>query len=661
MAFLSSIYLWLIPLSTLPLLIHLFYNRKYHLIEFSSIKFLKDLEIDSMKRIHIIELLLLLIRTLIILFLILMLSRPVFKSESFESYFKSTKSLYCVIALDDSFSMTRSDKSIYLRDLFSDKIEAIVKTLPSKAHLSIMKISNERIIFNGLKEEYSSNVLVGKMGQGNTDFSYFINHIQSKNIDFNKEIHILSDLQDYPFLNIPDESFNEWNLFVHEMNYIQNNLSITSVDIKNDIIALNRELQIDVEIQNNGIESAKNGLLVLNIDNLNVGQQQIALEPGESSIFSFFTVLTSPGIHMSNINLIYDNYSADNTYLFDLNIPENINIGLLGYSNDDFLFINNSLKAFNNNYKNLTITYPNQILSNENYLIDNDATFIFGYNYIEENNLESSLLESVENGSSIYIFPSSNERLDDINPDFFDFISMDVSKINFKEYSMKNHVEISSENIVNPDLINIFGDNTYVNLYKFFSFPGNKKSNILINGTSIWNSYPISNGSVDVLGFIPRLEWTNFPIQAQFLSWVDYCITRNQDNLDAAYEIGEQFNGSGEDYTIILPDLRKYEYRGVGDDLFKFNLRGRYLIEKRGESREIIVNPYSKELYFNRISNQKLIELFPNISIFNLNEKNYDKIEKARIGIELWKYFLYLVIILILIEMVISNQFFRRN
>ena len=70
MGFLSSIYLWLIPLSTLPLLIHLFYNRKYHLVEFSTIKFLKDLEIDSMKRIHIIEWLLLLIRTLIILFLI---------------------------------------------------------------------------------------------------------------------------------------------------------------------------------------------------------------------------------------------------------------------------------------------------------------------------------------------------------------------------------------------------------------------------------------------------------------------------------------------------------------------------------------------------------------------------------------------------------------
>ena len=44
--------------------------------------------------------------------------------------------------------------------------------------------------------------------------------------------------------------------------------------------------------------------------------------------------------------------------------------------------------------------------------------------------------------------------------------------------------------------------------------------------------------------------------------------------------------------------------------------------------------------------------------------KNDDNLEEyirfSRVGVELWKYFLYLAIILIIIEMVISNQFFRR-
>ena len=82
MDFLSSFYLWLLPLSTLPLIIHLFFNRKYRTIEYSSIEFLKVLKVDSMKKIRIVEILLLILRTLIIIFIILMLSKPTIQKFS---------------------------------------------------------------------------------------------------------------------------------------------------------------------------------------------------------------------------------------------------------------------------------------------------------------------------------------------------------------------------------------------------------------------------------------------------------------------------------------------------------------------------------------------------------------------------------------------------
>ena len=204
MGFLSSIYLWLIPLATLPLLIHLFYNKKYHLIEFSSIKFLKDLEADSIKRAHILELILLIIRTLIIIFIILMLARPVIKNYSFESYLNNNEPIYCAIALDDSFSMTRINKTIYIKDIFLDKVNSIINTLPEKSQISIFKLSNQNLIFEGLKEEFSPQMLTGKMGQGSIDVFEFISYLKNQGIGINKEIHILSDLQDYSFKNIKE-------------------------------------------------------------------------------------------------------------------------------------------------------------------------------------------------------------------------------------------------------------------------------------------------------------------------------------------------------------------------------------------------------------------------------------------------------------------------
>ena len=69
------------------------------------------------------------------------------------------------------------------------------------------------------------------------------------------------------------------------------------------------------------------------------------------------------------------------------------------------------------------------------------------------------------------------------------------------------------------------------------------------------------------------------------------------------------------------------------------------------------------------------MKIYYNANLANKHQKgiiaigNFDGIhlghqkvlKEARVGKELWKIFLYLAIILIIIEMVISNQFFRRT
>ena len=141
MSFLSSIYLWLLPLATLPFLIHLLYNRKFKIIEFSSIKFLKDLEIDSIKRVQLIEILLLIIRTLIIISLVLMISKPVLKNNLFSSYNNVNKEIYCIIVLDDSFSMHRSNDLMSLNHIYLKYVDNIISTLSFKSHLKILSLS----------------------------------------------------------------------------------------------------------------------------------------------------------------------------------------------------------------------------------------------------------------------------------------------------------------------------------------------------------------------------------------------------------------------------------------------------------------------------------------------------------------------------------------
>ena len=74
----------------------------------------------------------------------------------------------------------------------------------------------------------------------------------------------------------------------------------------------------------------------------------------------------------------------------------------------------------------------------------------------------------------------------------------------------------------------------------------------------------------------------------------------------------------------------------------------------------IYVNPPYLELLYDKLDYKAINDLYRNVYIIE-NEGNLeDYIKVSRIGVELWKYFLYMAILLIIIEMVISNQFFRR-
>ena len=76
MTFLNPVFLWLLPLLAIPVIIHLLAKRKSRLIDFPSLKFLKLLEQDALRKFNLKQLILLILRTLMILLLILAFTRP---------------------------------------------------------------------------------------------------------------------------------------------------------------------------------------------------------------------------------------------------------------------------------------------------------------------------------------------------------------------------------------------------------------------------------------------------------------------------------------------------------------------------------------------------------------------------------------------------------
>jgi len=103
MTFLSPAFLWLLPLITLPVIIHLLAKRRSKLIEFPSLKFLRLLEQDALRKFNVKQLLLLIIRTLIILLIILAFSRP--NLDVRKGFRLNTKAVdLMIIAIDNTAS-----------------------------------------------------------------------------------------------------------------------------------------------------------------------------------------------------------------------------------------------------------------------------------------------------------------------------------------------------------------------------------------------------------------------------------------------------------------------------------------------------------------------------------------------------------------------------
>ena len=81
MSFMFTNFLWLLPLIAAPLIIHLIKQRNYKNISLSSLKFFTLIKSDVIKKNNIINILLLVIRTLIILSIVLILARPIYRTS----------------------------------------------------------------------------------------------------------------------------------------------------------------------------------------------------------------------------------------------------------------------------------------------------------------------------------------------------------------------------------------------------------------------------------------------------------------------------------------------------------------------------------------------------------------------------------------------------
>lgn len=127
LAFLNPLLLAAVPLCAIPIVIHLLNRRRYHRVPWAAMEYLLAAMKRNRKRLRMEQWLVLLLRTLAVLLLVGLVSRPQLGGGGILS-----SRTHHVIVLDDSASMTQRTGSTILFERAQERVRALVEDLAQR-------------------------------------------------------------------------------------------------------------------------------------------------------------------------------------------------------------------------------------------------------------------------------------------------------------------------------------------------------------------------------------------------------------------------------------------------------------------------------------------------------------------------------------------------
>src|SRR5688500_503354 len=142
MAFLSPIFLGGLVLASVPIIIHLLNRRRFRLVDWAPMKYLKLTIKTNRRRMRIEQFILLAVRTLVVLVLILAVARPVLSATGMGSWLGARGRTARLIVIDDSLSMgyQAADRRAAL-DSAKDAARELVKGIKAQDSLTLITTS----------------------------------------------------------------------------------------------------------------------------------------------------------------------------------------------------------------------------------------------------------------------------------------------------------------------------------------------------------------------------------------------------------------------------------------------------------------------------------------------------------------------------------------
>ncbi len=411
MQFLNPNMLWALFFALIPLIIHLFNFRRYKTVYFSNVSLLTSINKETKKQSQLKNILLLIVRTLAIIFLVLAFARPYIPNSNTTSQQKQS---VVAIYIDNSFSMEAVGKYGILLEQAKMKAIEIAKAYPPQTHFLLTT--------NNFTPKHSHII-------GQKQFTQWVSQIRST--------HIIRDLQQIQEaqLNIiqKDSSVQikqylisdfQSNIFNKEF-YINNkqiqttlvpvnsqqtdNVYIDSVWFSSPGHFIGKKEVLNVKISNYSDNDINNLQVNLFINDSLKAMVNVNIVANENKICNINFIQNKKGINTARIEISDYPITFDNTMFFSYLIANQIDIVELSYAKQysymEALFSNDDNYNYHK-YHLSDIDYNK--LSKAKVIILNEAEEL-------SSGLLTQIEQTVKQGATLILIPPKQAHLNVYN------------------------------------------------------------------------------------------------------------------------------------------------------------------------------------------------------------------------------------------------------
>jgi hypothetical protein len=341
MTFLNLTLLTALVLGVLPILIHLLNRQRYQRIRFPTLRFLQELQKHQMRRVKLRQIILLILRTLAIVFAVLALARPVLKGGNVPGL-AARSGTTAVILLDISGSSSAVTPE---GSVFRQTVDAAIRLDElmgegDKVYLVGMANPPEAVIPKGTQsptflEESIQSMAPLPLGSDIADALDLARSPLEESPEANHEIYIISDFDKNLWdgkTSLREKIPQDTRVYLVPVGRDNiPNRAVVKAEVTSRLLEPNRPVDVEVTVSNIANERADNLFLSLYLEGRRVAQSTLSLGPNESRALQFSVIPERAGFLSGYASLEDDDaLLLDNRNYFTVAIPERINVMLVG-------------------------------------------------------------------------------------------------------------------------------------------------------------------------------------------------------------------------------------------------------------------------------------------------------------------------------------------